>query len=161
MQICICQMCICICICQMRICQMCMCICICVNVHLYLYLSNVYLSNVYVYLYLSNVYLSNFDSTPLTCDPNVFPGKVTLNIAKNNRIFPGKGRWIKDFFLTYLDSSMAEVFPHCHLFFSILTIFKRESQRGFKVGPKLLTLGLSLFHKYSILDNTTANSILM
>ena len=37
-------------------------------------------------------YLLNFDSTNLTCDPNVFPGKVTPNIAKSNRILPGKGR---------------------------------------------------------------------
>ena len=57
---------------------------------------------------------------------------------------------------------MAEVFPHYNLFFfSILTIFKRESQRGLKVGPKVLTLGLSLFHKYSKLDYSTANTILM
>ena len=63
-----------------------------------MYLSNVYLSNVYVYLYLSNVYLSNFDSTPLTCDPTMFPGKVTLNIAKNNRIFPERGGEVKTLF---------------------------------------------------------------
>ena len=57
---------------------------------------------------------------------------------------------------------MAETFPHYYLFFfSILTIFKRESQRGLKVGPKVLTLGLFLFHKYSMLDNTTANAIPM
>ena len=56
---------------------------------------------------------------------------------------------------------MAEVFPHYYLFFfSILTTFKRESQRGLKVGTKVLTLGLSLFHKYSKLDYTTANAIL-
>ena len=47
----------------------------------------------------------------------MFPGKNIKNIAKSNRIFPGKGRDDKDFILTYLDSSMAEVFPHCCLFF--------------------------------------------
>ena len=61
-------------------------------------------------------YLSNFDSTPLTCDPVLFPGKNIPNIAKSNRFFPGKGRDDKDFILTYLDSSMAEVFPHCCIF---------------------------------------------
>ena len=62
-------------------------------------------------------YLSNFDSTPLTCDRALFPGKNIPNIAKLNRIFPGKRRWDKYFILTYLDSSMAEVFPHWCLFF--------------------------------------------
>ena len=56
---------------------------------------------------------------------------------------------------------MAEVFPHYYLFFSILTIFKRESERGLKVGPKVLTLGPFVFHKYSKLDYTTASAILM
>ena len=42
-------------------------------------------------------YLSNFDSTPLTFDPALFPGKNIPNIAKSNRIFPGKGRGDKDF----------------------------------------------------------------
>ena len=62
-------------------------------------------------------YLSNFDSTPWTCDPTVFPGKIIPNIAKSNRIFPGKEGGDKDFILTYFDSSMAEVFPHYCLFF--------------------------------------------
>ena len=88
---------------------------------------------------------SNFDSTSLTCDPALFPGKNISNIAKSNRIFPGKGRWDKDFILTYLDSSMAEVFPHYRLFFSILVIFRRK--RGVKVGTKVLTLSASLFYK--------------
>ena len=56
---------------------------------------------------------------------------------------------------------MADVFPHYYLFLvSILTIFNRESQRGLKVEPKVLTFGPSLFHKYSKLDYTTANAIL-
>ena len=57
---------------------------------------------------------------------------------------------------------MAKIFSHYYLFFfSILTIFKRESQRELKVGPKVLTLGLLLFHKYLKLDYTTANAILL
>ena len=92
-------------------------------------------------------YLLNFDSTPLTCDPAQFPGKDIPNIAKTNRIFPGKAREDIDFILTYLDSSMAEVFSRYCLFFSILTIFRRK--RWVKLGPKVLTLGLSLFYKYS------------
>ena len=81
----------------------------------------------------------------LTFDPALFPGKNIPNIAKSNRIFPGKGRWDKDFILTYLDSPMAEVFPHYCLFFSILAIFRRK--RGVIVAPKVLTLGPFLFHK--------------
>ena len=92
-------------------------------------------------------YLSNFDSTPLTYDPTVFPGKIILILQKSNRIFSGKRKGDKNFILTYLDSSMTEVFPHYCLFFSILTIFRRK--RGLKVGPEVLTLGPPLFHKYS------------
>ena len=55
-------------------------------------------------------YLSNFDSTPSTCDPALFPGKIIPNIAKSNHTFPGKERGDKDFVLTYLDSSVAEMF---------------------------------------------------
>ena len=55
--------------------------------------------------------------------------------------------------MTHLDSSMAEVFPHYCLFFSILTIFRRK--RGLKAGPKVLTLGPSVFHKNS---NPSKNS---
>ena len=54
--------------------------------------------------------LSNFDSNPLICDPTLFPGKNSPNIAKNNRVLPGKGRGDKALILTYLDSSMVEVF---------------------------------------------------
>ena len=49
--------------------------------------------------------------------------------------------------MTYLDSSVADVFTHYWLFISILAIFRRE--KAVKVGPKVLTLGPSLFHKYS------------
>ena len=71
-------------------------------------------------------YLSNFDSTPLTCDPALFPGKNIPNIAKSDRIFPGKGRRDKYFILAYLESSKGEVFWHCCLFLSILAIFRRK-----------------------------------
>ena len=91
-------------------------------------------------------YLPNFDSTHLTCDLTVFPSKIIPNIAKSNRIFPRKGRGDKDFILTYLDSSMVEVFRSTAYFF-ILTIIRRK--RGVKLGRKVLTLSPSLFHKYS------------
>ena len=84
---------------------------------------------------------------PLNCYPALFPGKNIPNIAKSAHIFPGKGRGDKDFILTYLDSSMAEVFPHYCLIFPILAIFR--TKREVNVGPKVLTLGESLFHKYS------------
>ena len=69
--------------------------------------------------------------------------KIIPNIAKSNRIFPGKGREDKDFILTCMDSSMAEVFPHCCLFFSILTIFRKK--RELKVGPEVLTFFFLLY----------------
>ena len=47
---------------------------------------------------------------------------------------------------------MADIFPHYYLFF-----FDFRP----KVGPEVLTLGPFLFHKYSKLDYTTANAILM
>ena len=62
-------------------------------------------------------YLPSFDSTPLACEPTVFPAKIIPNIAKNNRIFPGKERGDKYFILTNLNSSMAEFFLHYCLFF--------------------------------------------
>ena len=83
----------------------------------------------------------------LTFDPALFPGKNIPNIAKSNRIFPGKGRGDKGFTMTYLDSSVAEVFPNYLLFFSILAIFRRK--RGVKAELNVLKLGPVLFHKYS------------
>ena len=77
-------------------------------------------------------YLSNFDSTSLTCDPALFPGTNIPNIAKSNPIFHGKGKEDKDFILTYLDSSVAEVFPHYCLFFQFW------SSSGGKERSKLL-----------------------
>ena len=90
--------------------------------------------------------LTNFDSNPLICDPTLFPGKNSPNIAKsNNRVFPGKGRGDRALILTYLDSPMAEVLPHYCLSFSISAIFR--GKRMVKVGRKVQTLGPSLVHK--------------
>ena len=103
-------------------------------------------------------YLSNFDITLLTCDLTLFPGKNIPKIAKPNRVLCVYvyiyvcvyvyiyKYWDKDFILKYLDSSMAEVFSHYCLFLSILAILRRK--RWVKVGPKVVTLGPSLFHKY-------------
>ena len=69
--------------------------------------------------------------------------KNNPNIAKSNCFFPGKGREDRALILTYLDSPIAEVFPHYSLSFSILAIF-----RGKRV-VKVQTFGPSLFHKNS------------
>ena len=61
--------------------------------------------------------------------------------------------------MTYLDSSVADVFTHYWLFISILAIFRRE--KAVKVGPKVLTLGPSLFHKYSNPSNVFQTVILL
>ena len=91
--------------------------------------------------------LTNFDSDPLICDPTLFPGKNCPNIAKNNRVFLGKGKEDRALILTLLNSPMAEVFLHYSLSFSISAIFK--GKRVIKVGPKVKTLGSSLFHENS------------
>ena len=75
-------------------------------------------------------YLSNFDSPPFTCDPTLFSGKNIPNIAKSNPIFPGKGREDKDFILTYLVSSMTEVFPHYCLFFDFGQIQEEKTSQS-------------------------------
>ena len=81
--------------------------------------------------------LTNFDSDPLICDPTLFPGKNCPNIAKNNRVFLGKGKEDRALILTYLNSPMAEVFLHYSLSFSISAIFK--GKRVIKGGPKVRT----------------------
>ena len=83
--------------------------------------------------------MSNFDSTPLTCDLTMFPGKNYPNITKSSHIFPGKGRWDKEFILKYLDSLMTEVFPHdCFFFFFFFFFFFLFwSSPGGKEGSKL------------------------
>ena len=91
--------------------------------------------------------LSNFDSNLLIRDSTLFPGKNIPNIAKRNRIFPGKGRGDRALILTYLDSPMAEGFLLYCLSFSISAIF-REKQ-VVKVGPRVEILGLSLFRRNS------------
>ena len=108
------------------------------------YLKQIFLTESWPGILWIKLCLSNFDSFSLACDPILFPGKNISNIAKSNHIFPGKGREDEGFILTFLDSSMAKVFPH-YLFFSISAILRRK--RGVKVGPKVLILGL--FHKYS------------
>ena len=71
----------------------------------------------------------------------------SLNIAKSNCTFPGKGRGDRDLILTYLDSPMAEDFPHYCLSFLNLAIFR--GKRVVKVGLKVQILGPSLFHENS------------
>ena len=83
----------------------------------------------------------------MICDPTLFPDKNSPNIAKSNHVFPGKGKEDTALILTYLDSPMAEVFPYYSLFFSISAIFR--GKRAIKVGPKVQTLGSSLFHENS------------
>ena len=68
-----------------------------------------------------------FDSNPLVCNPILFPGRYSQNIAKSNRVFPGKWRGDRAFISTYLNSPMAEVFPHyCLSFFNSIT-FRMET----------------------------------
>ena len=43
--------------------------------------------------------------------------KSSPNITNSNRVFPGKGRGDRYLILTYLDSPMADVFPHHWLIF--------------------------------------------
>ena len=71
------------------------------------------------------------------------------NIAKTNRIFPGKEGGDKPLILTYLDSLMAEVFPQYCLFFSILAIFRGKLGSKLSSKFKVLNLGLSIFYKNS------------
>ena len=96
-------------------------------------------------MYGTNV--SNFDSTPLTFDPDLFPGKNVSHIAKSNRIFPESEDEKKTSFWHIWIAHWLKFFLHYGSFFSILAIFRRK--RGVKVGPKVLTLGPSLFNKYS------------
>ena len=81
-----------------------------------------------------NIFL-NFDSNPLICDPTLFPGKNSLNIAKNSRSFPGKMRWDRALVLTYFDSPVAEAFPRYYL--SFLDFGHLQGEWVVKVGPEL------------------------
>ena len=89
--------------------------------------------------------LSNFDFNPLICVLTLFPGENIPSTAKSNDVFPGKGIRDRALILTRFDSPMAEVSPHYGLSFSISVIFK--GKRVVKVGPKVQTLGPSLFHE--------------
>ena len=88
--------------------------------------------------------LSNFDFNFLICDPTMFPGKNSPNIANRNRVPPGNGRGDRAFIL---DSPMIEIFPHYCLSFSSSAILRGE--RVVKVGPKRHFLHLSFFHENS------------
>ena len=83
----------------------------------------------------------------MTCDPTLFSGKNSPNTTQSNRVFLGKRRVDRALILTYLNSAMAEVFPHYCLSFSISAIFK--GKRVVKVGSKVQTLGPSLFYENS------------
>ena len=91
--------------------------------------------------------LSNFNSNPLICDPTLFPDKNNPNVAKSNCVFPGKGRRDRALILTYLDSLMAEVFPHYCWSFLISAISR--GKQVVKIGPKVQTLDPSPFHENS------------
>ena len=93
--------------------------------------------------------------------PPCFLVKLPQILQKVIVFFPERGGEIKTLFWHIWIAQWLKFFRTTTYFFSILTIFKRESQRGLKVGPKVLTLGPSLFHKYSKLDYITANAILM
>ena len=103
--------------------------------------------------------LTNFDSNPLIRDPTLFPGKNIPNIAKSVRVFPGNWKEDRALILTYLDSSMAEVFPHYSLSFSISAILR--GKQIIKVGTKVKTLGLSAFHQNSNPSNLFQTMILL
>ena len=91
--------------------------------------------------------LTNFDSNPLICDLTLFPCKNSPDIAKSNHVFPGRGKEDRALILTYLNSPMAKVFSHYSLSFSISAIFR--GKRVIKVGPKVKTLGSSIFDENS------------
>ena len=62
-----------------------------------------YLNKIFFYWKLTRnrvdeIVFVKFDSTPLTCDPTMFRGKIFPNIAKSNCIFPGKARGDRDSF---------------------------------------------------------------
>ena len=79
--------------------------------------------------------MSNFDSSLLIFDSTLFLDKNSPNIAKSNRVVPGKGGGNRALILTYLDSLMDEIFQPDRLYFSISAIFRRKPL--VKVGPPL------------------------
>ena len=109
-----------------------------------------------MFLYIYKI-LSNFYFNPMICDPTLFPAKTSPNIAKSNRVFPGKGRWDRALILKYLYNPMVEVFPRHCLSFSISVIFSEK--RVVKVGRKVKTLGSSLFHGNSNSSKFYSNNV--
>ena len=89
--------------------------------------------------------LLNFDSNPLICDLTLLPGKNSPSISNNYCVFTGKGRGDRALILKYLDSPMAEIFPHYWLSFSILANFREK--RVVKVGLKVQTFDPFLFYE--------------
>ena len=77
----------------------------------------------------------------LTYDSPLFSDKNNPNIAKSNHTFPGKGRrWSFDFnIFDWSFSALLIYFDFSHL----------QGKQAIKVGPKVLTLGPSVFHKNS------------
>ena len=96
--------------------------------------------------------MSNFDSNPLTSDPllpplsPLFPAKTVQTVQKVT-VFSRKERGDRALILTYLDNPIAELFPHYSQNFLISAIFR--GKREVKIGPKVQTLGPSLFYKNS------------
>ena len=93
--------------------------------------------------------MSNFDSNPLTSDPlpplsSCFLPKTVQTVQKVT-VFSRKERGDRALILTYLDNPIAELFPHYSQNFLISAIFR--GKREVKIGPKVQTLGPSLFHK--------------
>ena len=86
----------------------------------------------------------------MTCDPRLVSCENSPNIAKSNRIFPGKGRGDKSLILTYLDNLNGWSFSALLLIF----FYFGHLQEGTRVqiGPKVLNLDPSLFHKNSDLS---------
>ena len=58
------------------------------------------------------IILTSLDSNTLICDPTLFPGKNSPNIAKSNRVFPGKKKEDRALILTYLNSPVADAVLH-------------------------------------------------
>ena len=78
----------------------------------------------------------------MTCDRALFSTKNSPNSAKRD---VRDVRDVRALILTYMDSPTAEVFPHYYFFFFFNFPFK--GKWGVKVGPKVQTLGPSLFYK--------------
>ena len=93
----------------------------------------------------------------MTCDPALFSDKNIPNIAKSNRVFPGKGRGDKEFIWHNWITQWVKFFCPTALF--IILFVHLQEKTGVKVGPKMLTLGPSLFHKYLNLSKKISNTV--